>query len=202
MSKRRRLWGILVALTVGIFASATFYFVPHWLDLRQRKKVAWAFAKAIEQQNFQEAAKWVMKTEREKLSVTPEIIAHAFKILQLPKMRLVDIEALEKMGFQCDMRSFWSVEDRKEPIRVILMLQQEGKEWKVNFFFTFRRFYWLKFYLSGMDKIEAYYKAEREAGEILRRLGVKGYVSPVGTVRELGELKGWITPEGWKEKGD
>ncbi|MDW8028248.1 MAG: hypothetical protein RMK94_07655 [Armatimonadota bacterium] len=199
MSKR---WKILGILAFGLISGISWHFSVHWLDLRQREKVAWAFAKAVEKQDFQEATKWIMRTEREKLGVTNQVVTYAFKTLQLPKMKLTGIEVFERRDFRCETGSFWILESKKEPVRVILILQQEGKEWRVNFFFTFRRFCWLKFYLSGMDKIEAYYKAEREAGEILRRLGVKGYVSPFGTVRELGELKGWITPEGWKEKGD
>lgn len=201
MPKRRQwcIWGVFIA---GIVLSIIWYIFPHWLDLRQRQKVALYFAKAIERQDFKEAAKWVMKTEQEKLGVTSEVIKQAFKTLYLPKMKLIGIKAYERMDFQGNMGSFWEVEGKENPIRVILILQREGKEWRVNFFFTFRRFCWLKFFLSGMDKIEAYYKAEKESGEILRRLGVKGYVSPMGTVREMGEVKGWITPEGWKEKGN
>ncbi|MEM2250297.1 MAG: hypothetical protein QXP16_06345 [Candidatus Bathyarchaeia archaeon] len=197
---RRRRWYIGGVFIVGVVLGITWYIFLNWLDLRQQQEVAWFFAKAVEQQNFQEATKWIMKTEQEKLGVTPQVITQAFKILHLPKMRLINVKAYEKSDFQCNVGSFWEVEGKEEPIRVILILQREGREWRVNFFFTFRRFCWLKFYLGGMDKIEAYYKAERESGEILRRLGVKGYVSPMGTVREMGEVKGWVTPEGWKEK--
>ena len=198
MTKRWR-WSILLALFAGIFLSIAYYIIPHWLDLRQREKIAWNFSKALEQKDFKEAARWVMKAEQD-LGVNQQVIASALETLKLPKMKLIGVKALEQVDFKANMRSIWSVEGREEPVKVMLILQREGKEWRVNFFFTFRRFCWLKFYLNGMDKIEAFRKAMIEAEEILGRLGVKGYVSPMGTVREMGEVKGWVTPEGWKEK--
>lgn len=198
MTNRWR-WCILVALIAGIFLSVAYYTISRWLDLRQQEKVAWAFAKALEQQDFKEAAKWVMKAEQD-LRMNPQVIASAFEALKLPKMNLVGVKSVGRAGFQADVRSFWVVRGENKPVRVMLILQKEGKEWRINFFFTFRRFCWLRFYLNGMDPIEAFYRAEKEAGRILGQLGVKGYVSPVGTVREMGEVKGWITPEGWKEK--
>jgi len=198
MTKRWQ-WCISAALFSGIFLSVAYYIIPRWLDLRQREKVAWAFAKALEQQDFKEAVKWIMKTEQD-LGVNPQVIASAFEVLKLPRMNLIGVKSVGRIDFQADVRSFWTVEGGKKPVRVMLILQKEGKEWRINFFFTFRRFCWLRLYLNGMDPIEAFYRAEREAGRILGQLGVKGYVSPVGTVREMGAVRGWITPEGWKEK--
>lgn len=198
MTKRWR-WSILLALSAGILLSAAYYLLPRWLDLREQGKVAWAFAKALEQKDFKEAARWIMKSEQN-LGVNSQVIASALETLRFPKMKLIGVKPLEQVDFQADIRSIWSVEGREKPVKVMIILQREGREWRVNFFFTFRRFCWLRFYLNGMEPIEAFRKAEREAESILRRLGVKGYVSPMGTVREMGEVKGWVTPEGWKER--
>lgn len=198
MTKRWR-WCILAALFAGVFLSVAYYIIPRWLDLRQREKVAWAFAKALEQQDFKEAARWVMKTEQD-LGVNPQVIASAFQVLKLPKMKLIGVKSVGRVNFQADVRSFWTVEGRDEPAKVMLILQKEDKEWRINFFLTFRRFCWLRLYLDGMEAIEAFRQAEKIAGRILGQIGVKGYVSPVGTVREMGEVKGWVTPEGWKER--
>lgn len=86
------------------------------------------------------------------------------------------------------------IDDNRNLTVYVEMSKEKGK-WRINFFFTFRRFCFLKLYLDKWDKIKAFEESRLLAIKILKTVGIKGYINEFGTIRSFEkEVKGVITP--------
>lgn len=66
-------------------------------------------------------------------------------------------------------------------------MTKENGRWRINFFLTFRRFCALKLRIGGMERITAFEKSRGWAKNILKFVGIRGYVNSFNTVRSFDE---------------
>jgi len=192
-NKKKRYF--LVIVGVVFLCGMLFPFLLRVYDRWQRLNTAHLFALALQNQDFKEMTKYVLDVEQEKLGVNEESILKAFKSLELPSMKLVSLETLEVLPpLEAMVLSRWSL-SKSDQVSVIIELMKESGKWRINFFYTFRRFCALKLRIAGFEKVTAFERSRDWAKNILKSAGIKGFVDPDGNVRSFdGKLLGIIKP--------
>ncbi len=197
MSKVRKFkWEYL--LIIAFITGITIPFLLRLYDRYQLVKIAKQFAYAVQTKDFQEATQLVLPTERKKLGVTIKVLEKAFGTLELSQMYLTGakVTRIVRTGgpVVADILSSWQLPNGQKVSVILEMMKEEGKWW-VNFFFTFRRFYALKLRLQGWDKVKAFQESKPRVIQVLRSIGMRGYVSDFGTIRSFeGKAEGILTP--------
>lgn len=182
-----------VLLTVFVL-SICVPFVLRTYEKHQRIRIVKQFAHAIQTRDYKAASQFVLTSERQ-LGVTPEAIEKAFKLLNLPPIHFSGIGSEKATWPMLLIETHWQKIDDNGKLNVYVELTKEGTKWKINFFFTFRRFCSLKLRLRGWDKVKAFKESRLLAIQILKTAGVTGYITEFGTIRSFErEVKGVITP--------
>jgi len=191
-AKQRWIYLLIMAFVVGVLTP--FLLRAH--EKYQRLKTAKQFAYAVQLGDFQRATQLVLVVERQQLNVNPDTMRKAFELLKMPRLQFVSLgkENLTEPPPTAYIRSMWQLPEGQRETVILEMMREEGR-WRINFFSTFQRFCALKLRLQGWDKVKAFYESHSLATQILRSVGIKGYVSDFGTIQTFeGEKIGVLTP--------
>jgi hypothetical protein len=194
VSKNKKRY-FLVSVGIVFLCGILYPLLLRGYDRWQRLNMARLFALALQNQDFKRMVKYVLDIEQEKLGVNEESISKAFKSLKLPSMKLISLEALEvNPPLWAIILSKWSLSNGDQ-VSVIIEMTKENSKWRINFFFTFRRFCALKLRILGVEKITAFERSKEWSKNILKSAGIKGFVDPDGNIRSFdGKLLGIIKP--------